>query len=75
MIFVVGVVVVVVGVCVCLVVGLLVVLWWWFSGFDVMIGGSMVVFGMGLLGCFWVCWLNMVVCLVNSGGLWWWFAE
>ena len=51
------------------------VLWWWFSGFDVMIGGSMVVFGMGLLGCFWVCWLNMVVCLVNSGGLWWWFAE
>ena len=75
MTFVVVVVVVVVCVCVCLVVGLLVVLWWWFSGFDVMIGGSMVVFGMGLLGCFWVCWLNMVVCLVNSGGLWWWFAE
>lgn len=53
----------------CFVVGLLVVLWWWFGGSGVMISGFVVVFDMGLLGCFWVCWLNMVVCLVNSGGV------
>ena len=35
-------------VCVCgVVVGLLVVLWWWFGEFDVINIGSMVVFGMG----------------------------
>ena len=25
------------------------IFWWWFGGFDVMISGSMVVFGIGLL--------------------------
>ena len=36
-------------------------LMWWIGGFGVTISGSAVVLSMGLLGCFLVCWLNMVV--------------